>query len=185
MDQRIFVDMDGVLAEFKQVDTMESLYEKGYFAELKPIEPVVTAIRELTRTKKAAVYILSAYLSDSNYALSEKNEWLDKNLPEIRSSARLFVPCGMSKVEWLEDNGYVIDKSDVLLDDYSHNLHEWQKYGTGIKLLNGINGTKGTWKGRCISIEDEDLQDTLLFGISGVKKARQEEIKLETDELEV
>ena len=29
------------------------------------------------------VYILSAYLTDSRYALEEKNAWLDKYLPEL------------------------------------------------------------------------------------------------------
>ena len=38
---RLFVDMDGTLAEFRSVDTLETLYEKGYFAELRPQETVV------------------------------------------------------------------------------------------------------------------------------------------------
>ena len=44
---RLFVDMDGTLAEFKQVDALESLYEEGYFRSLKPQENVVEAIRSL------------------------------------------------------------------------------------------------------------------------------------------
>lgn len=36
--QRLFVDMDGTLAEFKPVDTLEVLYEKDYFLNLKPNE---------------------------------------------------------------------------------------------------------------------------------------------------
>ena len=41
-----------------------------------------------------------------------------------------------------------VDDSFVLLDDYSINLHEWERgNGRGIKLRNGVNGTTGTWVG--------------------------------------
>jgi len=38
--ERIFVDMDGVLAKFNHVQSEEELYEKGYFANLKPLPTV-------------------------------------------------------------------------------------------------------------------------------------------------
>lgn len=81
--QRLFVDMDGTLAEFKPVDTLETLYEKDYFLNLKPNENVLGAIKQLIAQNDIDVYILSAYLSDSHYALDEKNAWLDKYLPEL------------------------------------------------------------------------------------------------------
>ena len=80
--QRLFVDMDGTLAEFKTVDTLETLYEKDYFINLKPNENVLGAIKQLIADNDIDVYILSAYLTDSRYALEEKNAWLDKYLPE-------------------------------------------------------------------------------------------------------
>lgn len=186
MRQRIFVDMDGVLARFSHVDTLETLYRKGYFLDLKPIKPVVDAMREIVLSQRKTVYILSAYLSDSQYALEEKNEWLDRYLPEVVKAARLFPPCGVSKIKWLEENGYMIEKSDVLLDDYSKNLHEWQEKGTGIKLLNGINGNHGTWAGKCVSTEDPDIFENLILGMESCLQEREtiRQIKL-TDELEV
>ena len=37
-------------------------------------------------------------------------------------------------------------KTDILLDDYSRNLHDWAEAGAiGVKLLNDINNTHGTW----------------------------------------
>lgn len=39
-----------------------------------------------------------------------------------------------------------IQKSDVLLDNYTVNLQQWTLYGRALKLMNGINGTKGVWK---------------------------------------
>ena len=76
--------MDGTLAEFKKVDTLEKLYEKGYFLNLEPNMNVVDAIRSIvTDHSEIEVYILSAVLSDSSYAVTEKNAWLDQYLPEI------------------------------------------------------------------------------------------------------
>lgn len=141
--QRLFVDMDGTLAVFKPVDEMETLYEEGYFLNLTPQENVVEAIREIVaKHPEIEVNILSAYLTDSKYALQEKNKWLDNYLPEIDKDHRIFVPCGTDKKEGIR-NG--IRSNDFLLDDYTKNLNEWQPPARGIKLLNGINHTRGSW----------------------------------------
>ena len=140
--QRLFVDIDGTLAVFKPVDTLETLYEKGYFLNLAPHENVVAAVKEIvTNHPEIEVNILSAYLTDSQYALQEKNEWLDRYLPEIDQTHRIFVPCGSDKKEGIGG----IRSDDFLLDDYTHNLNEWQPPARGIKLLNAINHTRGSW----------------------------------------
>lgn len=142
--QRLFVDMDGTLAVFKQVDELETLYEKGYFLNLAPQKNVLAAVRELVvNHPEIEVNILSAYLTDSQYALQEKNAWLDRFLPEIDRDHRVFVPCGTDKKEGIRDG---IRKNDFLLDDYTKNLNEWQPPARGIKLLNGINHSRGTWQ---------------------------------------
>ena len=142
--QRLFVDMDGTLAEFKTVDTLETLYEKDYFINLKPNENVLGAIKQLIADNDFDVYILSAYLTDSRYALEEKNAWLDKYLPELPQEKRLFVPCGTDKSVAVPG---LIRPDDYLLDDYTKNLSEWEPPAMGIKLINGINHTNGTWQG--------------------------------------
>lgn len=142
--QRLFVDMDGTLAEFKTVDTLETLYEKDYFINLKPNENVLGAIKQLIVDNDFDVYILSAYLTDSRYALEEKNAWLDKYLPELPQEKRLFVPCGTDKSVAVPG---LIRPDDYLLDDYTKNLSEWEPPAKGIKLINGINHTNGTWQG--------------------------------------
>lgn len=140
---RLFVDIDGTLAVFKPVDTLETLYEKGYFLNLAPHENVVAAVKEIvTNHPEIEVNILSAYLTDSQYALQEKNEWLDRYLPEIDQTHRIFVPCGSDKKEGIGG----IRSDDFLLDDYTHNLNEWQPPARGIKLLNAINHTRGSWE---------------------------------------
>lgn len=142
--QRLFVDMDGTLAEFKTVDTLETLYEKDYFINLKPNENVLGAIKQLIADNDFDVYILSAYLTDSRYALEEKNAWLDKYLPELPQEKRLFVPCGTDKSVAVPG---LIRPDDYLLDDYTKNLSKWEPPARGIKLINGINHTNGTWQG--------------------------------------
>lgn len=146
---RLFIDMDGTIAEFKAVDTLERLYEKNYFFNLKPNQNVITAINLfMVQNPDVEVYILSAVLTDSKYALAEKNAWLDKHLPAIKEKDRIFVPCGSDKGAAIR--GGITDK-DYLLDDYTINLNSWDPPAKGIKLYNSINGTKGTWKKNRIS----------------------------------
>lgn len=141
--QRLFVDMDGTLAVFKEVDTLETLYEKGYFLNLEPQMDVVNAVKHIMKTQpEIEVYTLSAVLTDSQYALDEKNQWLDRYLPEIDQDHRIFPPCGQDKKEYVKDG---IREDDYLLDDYTHNLVLWQPPARGIKVLNGINHTRGSW----------------------------------------
>lgn len=154
MKNRLFVDMDGTLAEFKTVDTLETLYEENYFLCLRPQKNVVNAIRELvTSEPDIEVFILSSVLPDSKYALKEKNLWLDAYLPQIDYEHRLYPPCGSDKREYVASSYGGVSERDYLLDDYSLNLHSWVSPARGIKLLNGNNGTRGTWQFDCISAE--------------------------------
>ena len=79
---RLFVDMDGTLALFQEIDTIETLFEEGYFKNLPPQVAVVNAVNTFLEQSdpEVDVYILSSYLTDSDYALKEKNEWLDRYL---------------------------------------------------------------------------------------------------------
>ena len=150
--QRIFIDMDGTLAEFKTVDTLEKLYEPGYFLNLQPNSNVVNAVKLLIEKADVEVYVLSAYLTDSVYALDEKNKWLDRYLPELKKENRIFTPCGKEKTSAVPGN---IREDDFLLDDYTKNLGEWEPPARGIKLINDINHTHGTWEGDRIRFTHE------------------------------
>ncbi|MEG1993587.1 MAG: 3'-5' exonuclease, partial [Oscillospiraceae bacterium] len=113
--------------------------------------------------------------TDSIYAHWEKNNWLDKYLPQIDSSHRIFPFCGDRKSDYVGK----LTQSDILIDDYTVNLLDWQNNGgTGIKLLNAINNSKGTWQGIKISeqfaekelmenlnkiVDKNDLKNTLLI----------------------
>ncbi len=157
---RLFVDMDGTLAVFNQIDKLETLYEQGYFANLTPQVNVVDAVRMVQARNEIEVFVLSAVLTDSKYAQVEKNEWLNIYLPEIDERHRIFVPCGEDKTMYVPDK---ILEEDVLLDDYTVNLNAWEPPAKGLKLLNGINGTKGTWQKSRISVEHsaDELADMI------------------------
>ena len=147
--KNIFFDMDGVLAEWIENESFETVCSPGYFKALRPQKNVLEAVKLLSRYNDVNVCILSAVFKD-DHSLQEKNEWLNYYLPEIDASHRFFVYCGESK--WLQE----MNEKDVLVDDYSENLHDWAKNGgCGIKLLNGINWTNKSWKGFCVNMDCE------------------------------
>lgn len=155
--RRLFVDMDGTLAEWKPTKKLETLYEEGYFLNLNPYDNVVEAIRLIiTEEEEVEVFILSAYLTDSDYALNEKNTWIDKYLPEIDQDHRIFCTC-QTKVNKKEYVPGGVLESDRLLDDYTNNLNDWEPPAVGIKLLNGINDTHRSWQGERISRFDDPI----------------------------
>lgn len=157
MNKRIFIDMDGTLAEWKNISSNEELYKKGYYESLKPNKYLLEETKKLIKEGKD-VYILSSFLSDSNYALNEKNLWLNKHLPELPISKRIFVPYGDIKYKYLPSK---ITSFDYLIDDHTKNLLDWKDAGgTAIKFLNGINHIKGVWQGLLLK-EDENISKNI------------------------
>ena len=172
---RLFVDMDGTLAEFKKIHIdvnelediqtakerlQEILRAPGYFRSLAPQTNVVEAVRHLAEGGEIEVFIITCYLEHCS-ALYEKNEWLDKYLPVIDKEHRIFVPDGKNKSCYVPGN---VNKNDFLLDDYTYNLCDWSVFGTGIKLLNGINSTKGSWQDSALSYDrtPEELTNAIM-----------------------
>lgn len=147
---RLFCDMDGTFAEWRDVKKFDELLQKGFFRKMKPQLEVILAVVYLNLNYGNVIepFSLSAFPIESLYACAEKNEWLDFfGLDEaIPSERRIFCPCNTDKSLYVPDG---IRPTDVLLDDYSFNLREWK--GRGLKLLNGINATKGTWTGATVS----------------------------------
>ncbi len=144
---RLFVDLDGTLAVFTPVEQIETLYQKGYFQNLKSYGNAVEGLKFYIKDNpETEVYILSSVLADSPYALDEKNAWLDQYLPQVDRAHRIFPLCGKNKADYVPGG---VKSTDILVDDYTDNLLSWQAAGgTGIKMMNGINGTKGRWQER-------------------------------------
>ena len=165
MKKRIFCDMDGTLAVFNLNASLEDLFTAGYFRRLSSMPQMVAAARELASYPNFEFYVLSHYLNEQ--ALEDKNRWLDEHLT-ISASNRIFVPYGESKCSYIP-NGYRTD--DVLLDDFSPNLHRWNDHGVGIKVLNGINWNHKTWCGHVINgLADAGIIVAAVSGIAYVSK---------------
>jgi len=159
--QRVFFDLDGVCALWQPV-AEDELYEEGYYRNLPPYENVVKAINDITQENpEVEVYVLSKYLTGSKYALKEKEEWVKEHLPNIPVENQIFVPYSKNKFEYIPDG---LRETDYLIDDYTNNFEGWQPPAKAIKLLNGINNTKGTWQGAKISAfrDSESLKNALL-----------------------
>lgn len=162
---RIFIDMDGVVAKWEEA-SLEEMTSPGFFASRKPVASVINAVRRLCDNPEHEVYILSSYLLP--ISKEEKIKWneLHTRIPEER---QIYVKYGESKSEALQKIGG-IRPDDVLLDDFSHNLHEWK--GIGVKLYNGINGTHGTWAG--FSVHSNMTPDHMALQITAIAKAGHE-----------
>lgn len=144
----IFLDMDGTLYEWQQIESEDALWEEGYYLNLSYYENVRKAIQILVEHPKVVLYIASHYLP-SEYALEEKRAAMRRDFPEIPKENLVFIPYGKDKAEFIMNRFGQTDhlpEEFVLLDDYSKNLHSWEKQGgTAIKLRNPINGSCGTW----------------------------------------
>lgn len=141
----VFVDMDGVLAVYSK-RTTELMHNKGFFYNRPPITHMLKVVKKLTTNKNYDMFILSSVI-DSPYCVPEKEKWLDKYLPEIKKENRIFVPYGTVKADFVRDRVSHKGKVNVLIDDYTDNLVDWDlDNALPIKVLNGINSTRGTWK---------------------------------------
>lgn len=185
---RIFVDMDGTLARFHDENLyLERMFEKGFFRDLRPFENAVSAIKELVKDNTSEIFILSATVNSCS--LEEKQEWLDRYLPEIDKEHRIFTSLNVPKSEAI---GHRLTDKDILIDDYNKNLLEWQKAGgTSVKAKNNINhkGLHGElWKGDLIDITDtaesivERMTKIIVSREKGIEENRYNE---DDEELEI
>ena len=156
---RIFFDMDGVLAEYRQVPVEEYL-RKGYFAELAPRAEALQALADLAQDPRYEVHTLSAVFAENPYAEDEKREWLQRHLPEqaLRNLTSLFCFCGESKADAVPGG---VRPTDILIDDHNANLLDWQRQGVAIKMLNGINDRHGSWKGLRAGGSSREILETI------------------------
>ena len=151
----IYIDMDGVIAKWCVDASVEDTKKKGYFANREPEKKIVSLVNAL-RKLGIHVCILSAAYTNG-YAAEEKSDWLDRVFDKALD--RIFVPYGDNKSDYISSNA-----DSILIDDYSENLRQWEKAGSkGVKFYNGINGNKGTWKGKSIdlSMSVDEMIDSL------------------------
>ena len=155
--KRVFLDMDGVLCEYRMDASMEDMERDGYFRDLRPRPQMVEAVKALVQNGVCEVFVLSAVLPQkAEAAIREKNDWLDRYLPEIDPAHRLFPLCGTNEADAVD----AFSDEDILCDDHSPNLARWiASGGRGVKILNEVNGASGRFRDgpRVRIITPEDL----------------------------
>jgi 5'(3')-deoxyribonucleotidase len=122
-----YCDMDGVLADFNaEVDAVARFkVEKGFFANLKPINENLNAIKELI-SKGATVRILTT--SPHKKADKDKAKWLKANGLKLKV---IYGRPNKAKIDYLKEKDR---KNAILFDDYGKNVREWL-YGGGYRAL--------------------------------------------------
>lgn len=149
---KLFLDMDGTLAKFNSKRNALERFDKeqGFFSSLKPYK-YIEFVNELATRDNVKVFVISA--TPNEQADKDKMIWLEKYLPNIDKENICFCRIGTNKAKEIKRQLNIdIDKSCLLLDDYTNNLVEWTKAnGIGIKRLTTIadNSTK-KWKGYCL-----------------------------------
>lgn len=149
---KLFVDMDGTLAEWRKAASYEHLFLDDYFYTLKPHRTLIRWLNKIqNENKNVEVYVASSYILDKH--INEKNLWLDKYFP-IPEDRRIFIPEDCKKSECVSKFlNEQITINHILLDDFTQNLVEWENNGgTSIKALNGINKLDEKWKGLALDI---------------------------------
>ena len=153
MKNRIFFDMDGVLAIFNLHATIEEVASKGYFSNCKPCQTALLTMEYLFKNTDLDVYVLTAVFDD-DHSMQEKRDWLVKYAPYLPEDHILFAIIGkQTKSEVIGE----IRDSDILVDDHTPNLRSDRWHGVGVKYHNGINGkgASGGFSGYHVSVQTE------------------------------
>jgi len=163
-----FIDMDGVLAryDYNAYDKNKgrkpgiAIYEDPdlhYFRNLKPDPIAINITKNLLKKPGAKTYILTTVAPHIPWAIDDKKKWLAEHLPEIKPEDIIFAENDKAEIVKIMKQIPKLTKRMFLIDDYKHNLEDWEiAGGTPIKYLNGINSI-GDFKGLYISNTDTSV----------------------------
>lgn len=151
---KVFFDMDGVLAEYQE-DIVEHMHKDGYFKALPANKKAIKFVKDLEDVPGIRLYILSKTPNvDAPSAKKDKMVWLNVYLPEFPKENILIQDgrTGKHKGEFLREklgDGFIKEGYNILIDDYTKNLVDWETTGENfiaLKALNGVNNKKKTHK---------------------------------------
>lgn len=152
---RIFFDIDGTLNYWREWATPADVNRPGFFYQAEAIAPMC-ALAVLS-AESYDVAVCSKGYGDTRRKRreveEEKARWLWRYVPEL-AGRLLICPEELDKDTFLRPGPQDILISDRTADE----LETWS--GIGIKVLNGVNGRHGRWKGLTLDI-NADLPEML------------------------
>ena len=158
-------DLDGTVAKWNCDASVEDTFAPGYFRNREPETKLIKAINKLAKDPEVLCNDIRALTSvyPIQYCKDDKKTWLKEN--ELGDFAVEFIDYGQPKSDYIIDNE---NQVSILLDDFTKNLKDWETNDNcfGIKFLNGINSTKGTWEGLVLSANMDT--DAMYFTLKAI-----------------
>lgn len=142
----VYVDMDGVLADFfgeiarqHEVDYWREIHrqdigidqiaqEPGFFANLPPLPNAESFMKGLLKLTDQYSILSSPLMSEVEQSSEEKTEWLQKYLRKRQPQAIVF---DHEKYKYAQQPN---ETPNILIDDYETNIRLWEANG-GIGIL--------------------------------------------------
>jgi 5'-nucleotidase len=141
MKNKLFIDMDGVLADFMGAVHAHPDYENGtkeldeldVFENLSPVPKSLESIDKIISSDKYEVFILSTAPWSNPKAWMDKRLWVEKYLPKLKKRLILThykdLCCGSEK--------------DIIIDDrLANGVERWK----GVHLHFGDDGEYKNWE---------------------------------------
>jgi len=135
--RRLFLDMDGVIADFDAYmkrhnltgDEVKQMH--GAYLQLDPIPGAIEGIRSINGMGKFDIWIATKPPTGIPFAYADKVQWILNHLPELKR-----------KIILTHDKGLLGDYRDYLVDDRPHKANCEEFEGTLIPFQNGMDWQK-------------------------------------------